>query len=96
MSLLLPFLIATALIAGLILLRMFAERRAGVAQLNIHYLRPVTGDRIEVTAKPVRVGHNLIFAEAKLQDDKGRVCATCDGIVAVSGKLDGARREAVI
>ncbi len=72
------------------------ERRAGVAQLNIHYLRPVMGDRIEVTAKPVRVGRNLIFAEAKLQDEKGTIRATCDGIVAVSGKLDGARQEAVI
>jgi len=72
------------------------ERRAGVAQLNIHYLRPVTGDRIEVTGTPIRVGRNLIFAEAKLQDEKGTICATCDGIVAVSGKHDGPPGEATI
>ena len=72
------------------------ERRAGVAQLDVHYLRPVHGDRVEVTGRPVRVGRNLVFAAAELRDERGRVCATCDGIVAVSGGHETAGGEAVL
>ena len=72
------------------------ERRAGVAQLTINYVRPVHGDRIEVIGRPVRVGRNLVFAEARLQDERGSLCATCTGIVAVSGKHDAAAPEAVL
>lgn len=61
-------------------------RRAGVAQLNIQFLRPVQGDRFEVLGRPVRVGANLVFAAAELIDQQGAVCARCDGIVAISGK----------
>jgi uncharacterized protein (TIGR00369 family) len=71
-------------------------RRAGVAQLNVHYLRPVHGDRVEVTGQPVRVGRNLVFAAAELRDERGTVCATCDGIVAVSGGHETAEGEAVL
>jgi uncharacterized protein (TIGR00369 family) len=60
-------------------------KRAGVAQLSIQFLRPVVGDRFEVIGKPSRVGRNLVFATAQLIDENGRTCATCDGIVAVSG-----------
>lgn len=60
-------------------------RRAGVAQLSIQFLRPVVGDRFEVIGKPTRVGRNLVFCTAQLIDETGRICATCDGIVAVSG-----------
>lgn len=61
-------------------------RRAGVAQLDIQFLRPVEGDRFQVTGWPTRVGHNLIFAGAELRDQRGVVCALASGIVAVSGK----------
>jgi len=60
-------------------------KRAGVAQLSIQFLRPVLGDRFEVIGKPSRVGRNLVFSTAQLLDETGKVCATCDGIVAVSG-----------
>lgn len=60
-------------------------RRAGVAQLNIQFLRPVTGDRLEVVARPIRVGRTLVFAAAELTDERDAVCARCDGIVAVAG-----------
>jgi uncharacterized protein (TIGR00369 family) len=66
-------------------------RRAGVAQLNIHFLRPVEGDSLQVTGWPTRVGRNLVFAAAELLDERGTVCATCDGIVAVSGRASGAQ-----
>lgn len=60
-------------------------RRAGVAQLSIQFLRPVLGSRFEVIGHPVRVGVTLVFATAELVDERGVVCARCDGIVAVSG-----------
>lgn len=60
-------------------------RRAGLAQLNIQFMRPVEGDRFQVIGWPTRVGHNLVFASAELRDQQGAVCARCDGIVAVSG-----------
>jgi acyl-coenzyme A thioesterase PaaI-like protein len=67
-----------------------AGRRAGVAQLSIQFLRPVNGSRFEVVGHPVRAGNTLVFATSELLDEKGIVCARCDGIVAVSGKNIGA------
>jgi acyl-coenzyme A thioesterase PaaI-like protein len=66
-----------------------AGRRAGVAQLNVHFLRPVLGDRLQVTGWPTRAGLNLVFAAAELRDERGNVCAVCSGIVAVSGRAQG-------
>lgn len=60
-------------------------QRAGVAQLNIQYLRPVLGDRVEVVGRPQRAGRTLVFSSAELMDEVGKVCARCDGIVAVAG-----------
>ena len=60
-------------------------KTAGVAQLNIHYMRPVRGNSLEVVGRPTRVGRNLVFASGELHDEQGVVCASCDGIVAVSG-----------
>ena len=64
-------------------------RRAGVAQLNVQFLRPVEGDRLEVRGWPTRVGRTLVFAAAELRDERDVVCAVCDGIVAVSGRAQG-------
>ncbi|MGD8726960.1 MAG: PaaI family thioesterase [Gemmatimonadales bacterium] len=65
-------------------------RRAGVAQLSIQFLRPVHGSRFEVVGHPVRAGNTLVFATSELRDERGTVCARCDGIVAVSGVAVGA------
>lgn len=70
-------------------------RRAGVAQLSMQFLRPVEGDRLQVTGWPTRVGISLVFAAAELRDQNGRVCAVCEGMVAVSGRSRGERSEAV-
>jgi len=70
-------------------------RRAGVAQLNIQFLRPVEGDRLQVSGWPTRVGHNLVFAAAELRDQHGRVCAVCQGMVVVSGRAHGERSGTV-
>jgi acyl-coenzyme A thioesterase PaaI-like protein len=62
-----------------------AGRRAGVAQLSIQFLRPVLGDRFEVVGRTNRAGKTLVFSAAELVDERGVVCARCDGIVAVAG-----------
>ena len=59
-------------------------RRAGTAQLNIHFVRPVRGDRFDVLGRLVRAGSSLVFATADLHDESGQLCARCDGIVAVA------------
>ena len=61
-------------------------RRAGTAQLNIQFLRPVLGDRFEVLGRLLRAGRSLVFATAELHDEQGQLCARCDGIVAVAGE----------
>jgi uncharacterized protein (TIGR00369 family) len=66
-------------------------RRAGVAQLNVHFLRPVMGNRVQVEGWPTRVGVNLVFAAAELRDERDDVCAVCSGIVAVSGRAQDER-----
>ncbi len=60
-------------------------RRAGTAQLNVQFMRPVQGDRVEVVARLARAGSNLVFASAEITDPEGRLCARADGIVAASG-----------
>ncbi|MBI4499848.1 MAG: PaaI family thioesterase [Gemmatimonadetes bacterium] len=72
-------------------------RRAGVAQLSIQFLRPVLGDRFETLARAVRAGTNLVFSTAELVDERGVICARCDGIVAVAGTdRGGEAKEAVV
>lgn len=73
------------LVIGLAGYQFTLGRRAGVAQLNIQYLRPVLGKRVEVIGRPQRAGRTLVFASAELVDERGVVCARCDGIVAVAG-----------
>ncbi len=59
-------------------------QRAGVAQLNIQFMRPVTGNRLEVRGQTTRSGRSLIFASAELRDEQDVVCGRCDGIVAIA------------
>lgn len=68
-------------------------RRAGVAQLSIQFLRPVLGDRFATVARATRVGTNLVFSSAELTDERGVVCARCDGIVAVAGTDRGGQMD---
>ncbi len=59
-------------------------QRSGTVQLSMHFLRPVLGDRFEVLGRVVRAGRSLVFAAAELHDENGKLCARCDGIVAVA------------
>ncbi len=70
-------------------------RRGGTAQLNMHFLRPVLGDRFEVLGRLVRAGRSLVFATADLHDERGQLCARCDGIFAVAGEPAAEAEERV-
>ena len=70
-------------------------RRSGTAQLNIHFVRPVLGDRFEVLGHLVRAGRTLVFATAELYDETGRLSARCDGIVAVVGESAAEAEEGI-
>ena len=59
-------------------------RRGGTAQLNVMFLRPVMGDRVTAVGRLTRAGANLIFVAVEVEDQRGVVCARCDGILAVS------------
>lgn len=71
-------------------------RRAGVAQISVQFLRPVLGTRFETVARATRAGINLVFSTAELVDERGVVCARCDGIVAVAGTDRGERKDSVV
>ncbi len=70
-------------------------RRTGTAQVNIHFVRPVLGDRFEVLGRLVRAGRSLVFATAELHDETGQLCARCDGIVAVTGESTAEAGEGI-
>lgn len=59
-------------------------RRVGTAQLSIQFIKPLTGHRVVAVGRLVRAGTNLVFARAEVEDERGEVCATCDGLVAVA------------
>ena len=59
--------------------------RAGTAQLNVTFLRPVLGNRVTAVGRLVRAGRSLVFVNVMVEDERGVTCARCDGIVAVAG-----------
>jgi uncharacterized protein (TIGR00369 family) len=61
-------------------------KKVGVVQLNIQFLRPVTGTRFHAVARPTRAGRSLVFVRAELFDQAGTLCAASTGIVAVTAE----------
>ncbi len=59
-------------------------RRGGTVQLNVVFLRPVMGNRVTAIGRLIRAGANLIFVAVEVEDERGVVCARCDGILAIS------------
>jgi acyl-coenzyme A thioesterase PaaI-like protein len=59
-------------------------KKVGVVQLNIQFLRPVTGTRFHAVARPTRAGRSLVFVAAELFDETGMPCAGSTGIVAIT------------
>ena len=48
--------------------------------LTINYVQPAFGNSFEAHGKAVRTGRTVAFAEGKLLDEQGEVCATATGI----------------
>lgn len=45
-------------------------------ELSLTFLRPLTGERVHAEGEALRVGRRLAFAEARIRDDLGVLCAT--------------------
>lgn len=45
-------------------------------ELSLTFLRPLTGQRVHAEGEALRVGRRLAFAEARIRDDRGQLCAT--------------------
>jgi len=48
--------------------------------LNISYLRAAHGERFEARGVALQVGGSVAFAEGKLYDERGDVCASATGV----------------
>lgn len=59
------------------------KHRTGTVQLNIHFLRPLRGDRLTAVARPTKVGRALVYCHAEILDQTGVVCVSCEGIASV-------------
>ena len=60
------------------------RKRNATMQLSMSFLRPVTGSRFTAESWIDRAGTETLFASAKILDEEGRVCATCQGLVKLS------------
>jgi uncharacterized protein (TIGR00369 family) len=65
---------------GLIAIVNSENHRVATIQLNINFLKPVKGNFLVVQARLIKKGKNLIFGRAEIFDEKGDLCAYCDGI----------------
>ncbi|MFN7953792.1 MAG: PaaI family thioesterase [bacterium] len=45
-------------------------------ELSLSFLRPLGGTRVHAEGEALRVGRRLAFAEARIRDDAGALCAT--------------------
>jgi uncharacterized protein (TIGR00369 family) len=48
--------------------------------LTINYVQPALGDDFAAKGAAVRTGRTIAFAEGKLYDERGEVCATASGV----------------
>ncbi|HEX5754332.1 MAG TPA: PaaI family thioesterase [Archangium sp.] len=59
-------------------------RRCATVQLSVSFERPLRGTAIRAEATIDSFGTSTLFASARMYDDKGQVCARCQGVVKVS------------
>lgn len=59
-------------------------RRAATMQLSISFERPLRGNAVRAEATIDSIGTSTLFASARMYDDKGQVCARCQGVVKLS------------
>jgi uncharacterized protein (TIGR00369 family) len=48
--------------------------------LTINYVKPALGDTFEAHGTAIRTGKTVAFAEGKLYDEAGEICATASGV----------------
>lgn len=60
------------------------RHRTATMQLDIAFLRPLTGDQLVAEAWIDRAGKATIFAAGRILDAAGEVCAKASGLVKVS------------
>ncbi|MFN8577291.1 MAG: PaaI family thioesterase [Candidatus Sericytochromatia bacterium] len=71
------------LVIGLVGIVNSNGHRTGTVQLNINFLKPLFADTLNIEATLIKSGKSLVFARAEAFNDKGEVCATCDGICSI-------------
>ena len=54
----------------------YPEAYATSVNLQVAYLKPVTGGRLTARAECLRAGRRILFTEARVQDEAGEVVAT--------------------
>jgi len=59
-------------------------RRSATMQLSMSFERPVRGDRFTVEAEITSAGSKTLYSAARVLDEKGAVCARCQGLTRVS------------
>ena len=59
-----------------------ADEEFTTAELSVNYLRPAAGESFVCESEVVRKGRNLIYVEASLRDDQGRLVARASSSLA--------------
>jgi uncharacterized protein (TIGR00369 family) len=71
------------LMIGLVGIVNSQKHRTGTVQLNIQFVRPLRGEVLLAESRLVKAGKSLVFARAEILDQKGLICASCEGIASV-------------
>ena len=59
-------------------------RRSATVQLSMSFERPVVGDSLRAEARIDSRTRRTLFASAHILDERGRVCARCQAVVALA------------
>ncbi|HSP78453.1 MAG TPA: PaaI family thioesterase [Myxococcaceae bacterium] len=59
-------------------------RRVATVQLSMSFERPALGNSLRAEATIDSAGTSVLFASARLYDERGHVCARCQGVVKLS------------
>ena len=88
--------LGTSAVNGLVLAGMFdlalgstvvlvdPHRRSATVQLSMSFERAVSGNSARCEAVIDRLGQRMIFASARILDERGEPCARCQAVVAMS------------
>ncbi|MBC7475150.1 MAG: PaaI family thioesterase [Candidatus Sericytochromatia bacterium] len=71
------------LVIGLVGIVNSNKHRTGTIQLNINFLRPLSGNKVIIEGKLIKNGKSIVFARAEAYDEDHNLCSTCDGICSI-------------